>query len=91
MDHVHHKKDISVWYGMGWIIGPGGGSRHGTGRDATGAIGTALVIIGRDASLSISGGLSLLLLVSVDMLPLLLVLMDHELDRLKGEGRRPIG
>jgi hypothetical protein len=27
----------------------------------------------------------------LDMLPLLLVLMDHELDRLKGEGRRPIG
>lgn len=40
MDHVHHKKGIS---GVGWIIGPGGGSRHGTGRDATGAIGTAPV------------------------------------------------
>lgn len=61
MDHVHHKKGIS---GVGWIIGPGGGSRHGTGRDATGAIGTAPVIIGGYASLSISGGLSLLLLVS---------------------------
>ena len=36
----------------------------GTGRDAIGAIGTALVIIGRYASFSISGGLSLLLLVS---------------------------
>lgn len=36
----------------------------GTGRDAIGAIGTALVIIGRYASFSISGRLSLLLLVS---------------------------
>jgi len=36
----------------------------GTGRDAIGAIGTALVIIGRYASFSIFGGLSLLLLVS---------------------------
>ena len=36
----------------------------GTGKDAIGAIGTALVIIGGYASFSISGSLSLLLLVS---------------------------
>jgi hypothetical protein len=34
-------------------LGPGGGSRHGTGRDATGAVGTAPVIIGRYAYLSL--------------------------------------
>ena len=49
--------DHRPWWWLLWLV-------KGTGRDAIGAIGTALVIIGRYASFSISGRLSLLLLVS---------------------------
>ena len=74
MDHAHHHKGISVW---GWIIGPGDGSPvKGRGRDAIGAIGTALLIIGRYALILAGVFLALGIGFFLDMLLLLLMLMD---------------
>jgi len=69
-------------YGVGWIIGPGDGSPvKGRGRDAIGAIGTALVIIGRYAFLLAGVFLYCCWYRLLDMLLLLLMLMDYLLDR----------
>lgn len=80
---INHHKDISYGFGSSALVMAPLTSK-GTRRDAIGAIGTALVIIGRYASCSISGGLSLLYCCwyrLLDILLLLLVLMDRLLDR----------